>query len=133
MKANGSDWAAAGIGGGRYGKAENITIEGNAVVFAAGKEPIGDGPLAATAGALPKKNSGVILEGAVDTNMKGSLYGDVTLSHDTEIPTGCTLTIPEGKTLTIGAGVTLTIRGTLHNNGTIINNGTILCLDGYGQ
>lgn len=128
VKANGSDWAAAGIGGGRYGKAENITIEGNAVVLAAGKEPIGDGPLAATAGALPKKNSGVILEGAVDTNMKGSLYGDVTLSHDTEIPTGCTLTIPEGKTLTIGAGVTLTIRGTLHNNGTIINNGTILCL-----
>ena len=49
--------------------------------------------------------------GIIYQNNNGTVYGDVTLEHDLEIPAGATLTVP--------AGASLTVNGNIKNNGTL--------------
>ena len=137
---------SAGIGGGDTGAGGNITISGGTVTAIGnnGGSGIGGGLNMTGSGTFSTPNGSAvifttdILGGSVTEDDKadwrgiifegdnGAVYGsNITLSADTEIPSGKTLTIEAGKTLTIEAGVTLTIHGEIINNGTIDCSGTI--------
>lgn len=98
---------------------QNLTINGNAVVFV-------EEAMTNTAGTNTDK--GVeYTKGVVFTGNTGIVYGSVTLPDDVTIPEGYTLTIPSGASLTVPNGTTLTNKGTItvENGGTFTNNGTI--------
>jgi uncharacterized protein YjdB len=67
------------------------------------------------------KDKGIIFEG--DT---GTVYGDVELQNDFEIPADATLTIPDSASLTVSEDVTLTNNGEIVNEGTFTNEGTFV-------
>ena len=136
----------AGIGGGAGSAGGSITISGGTVTANGngGGSGIGGGLNMTGSGTFSTPNGSAvifttdILGGSVTEDDKagwrgiifegdnGAVYGsNITLSADTEIPSGKTLTIEAGKTLTIEAGVTLTIHGEIINNGTIDCSGTI--------
>jgi len=76
--------------------------------------------------------------GIIYKNNVGTVYGDVTLENDIEIPEDATLIVPEGASLTVPKGViltipqgtSLTVNGTLDLGGTVTNNGTLILQTG---
>ncbi len=70
--------------------------------------------------------NGVIFQIIDEDDEGGTVYGDVTLTENLEIPNGRTLTVGKTATLTILEGLTLNNNGTIQNDGTIYNNGEIL-------
>ncbi len=116
--------SGAGIGGGYYSAGSDITISGGIVYVTAGSNAnsIGGG-YGKDAADLSGTQDAIIVDNTAKTI---TVYGDVTLTEDFEVPAGYTMTIPEGATLTVGTDVTLTNNGTIINNGTLANNGTVI-------
>ncbi len=102
---------ATGVAAGIWTDQNGLTINGDAFVLATGTTPING---------TKNFTNGIVFEGST-----GTMYGDVTLKTDAEVPSGTTLTINEVQTLTIDNGVTLTNNGTIIVKGTLTNNGTI--------
>lgn len=112
----GSDASGAGIGDGgapSFGTAEDITVDGNPVVFAkgggTGANAIG-GSKNSTDVTVPNLIQGVVFEGK-----QGTVHGSPTLPDDMTIPPDYVLTVPAD--------------GILTNNHTLTNDGI---LDGTG-
>ncbi|MDR3219158.1 MAG: carbohydrate-binding domain-containing protein, partial [Dysgonamonadaceae bacterium] len=123
--------SAAGIGGGYAGAGGTITINGGTVTaIGLGSAGIGNGNNYIGAGGTLAMNGNAFVnasdvsdaspktKGILFDGNSGTMYGDVTLNQEAEIPAGKTLSVP--------AGQTLTGNGTIINNGAIINNGTII-------
>ena len=123
----GSYKSGAGIGGGgspnATGTAGDITVNGNAVVFAkggnTGVNAIGSGENSNDRTA-PTLTKGVVFEGS-----DGTVYGSPEVPGDFTIPDGSTLTVPDGSTLTIPDNTAITNNGRIENNGTVSGTGTI--------
>ena len=123
----GSYKSGAGIGGGgspnATGTAGDITVNGNAVVFAkggnTGVNAIGSGENSNDRTA-PTLTKGVVFEGS-----DGTVYGSPEVPGDFTIPDGSTLTVPDGSSLTIPDNTTITNNGEITNQGTIENHSAI--------
>ncbi|HIT34618.1 MAG TPA: InlB B-repeat-containing protein [Candidatus Faecousia intestinigallinarum] len=97
----------------------NVTVNGDAVVFANSITKQSNGDDAA-------QNITSFDKGVVFINKTGTVYGDVTLPGDLEIPSDYTLTIPQGAKLTIPEGVTLTNNGKIEGTGTLTGEGDLV-------
>jgi hypothetical protein len=91
-----------------------LAMNGNGIVFVSSLE--NDGGI--------KTDITDIERGIFFVDTSGTVYGNVALDGDLEIPDGYTLTIPHGAVLTVLNGVTLTNSGIINNQGTINNSGT---------
>jgi hypothetical protein len=77
--------------------------------------------------------SGILFKGN-----SGTVYGNVSLNYDPDIPASYTLAIPNAKSITVPAGKSFTNAGTVDvqsgglftNNGTLKNSGTVDVKDG---
>ena len=114
-----SNSSSIGIGAGtnptgNRGESGTFTMDGNSLVFASSVSDTN----------TIRKTGGILFN---DFSNTGTVYGNVTLETDLEIPDSKTLTIPDGLTLTVPEGVTLINNGTIinRNGGTITNGGTI--------
>jgi hypothetical protein len=120
----------AGIGGGLKGSGGNITISGGLITATGTANGIGGGTNNTTTGTITALSGNAVVFASsigpslpadklaiVFINTAGTMYGNVTLEQDVEIPSTHTLALSSGQTLTIPAGKTLT------NNGTITKNG----------
>lgn len=124
--ATGGASGGAGIGGGKGFQAQNITIDGDAFVYAkvgananGSADAIGTGNKAVAS--TPLLNKGVIIQ-----NTEGQVYGEVTLKQNVTVPTGTTVTVPEGQKLLLLEGVTLTNEGTIDGSGTLGGAGSFV-------
>ena len=149
--------AAAGIGVGANGGGVDITITGGSVDAkgVGGADDIGDGngnglvnqPATFTTGS---DGRAVIyadsITGSEDTSAwnclvmnhdltQGSVYGNVAMDGELDLPDNMQFTVPTGAALTVGnmsltEMATVEISGTLTNTGTIYNYGTIRVMEG---
>ena len=122
--------AAGGLGGAGIG-ATNKGASGTFSTGTNGHAWINAGSISDQSGKTANTWSGVIFEGDA-----GAVYGNLTLTADTELAASKTLTIVSGAALTIGSGATLTIgeNTTLTNNGGItVQNGGTLTIVGDAQ
>lgn len=144
VNAQGGD-GGAGIGGGYNGYGGEVAITGGTIIAIGNGDGkgIGDGGgPSRPGGQLLVDGDAIVFAGSTNADpadyqngivfigSSGTVYGDVTLTDDLEIPSGSppyTLTILPGATLTIPDGVTLTIPDDVIfvNDGAIYNNGTI--------
>ena len=107
--------AGIGAGGGTSTGTNNLTLNGNAVVFASSLTN------ASNVATNTTNTRGILFNGNT-----GTFHGtSVEPTNNFTIPSGRTLTIQSGRTLTIASGITMTNNGTVTNNGTIVRCGTI--------
>lgn len=117
-------------------RANNLTLNGNAVIYAGN---------ANTSSVFKVEGEKVFSSGIVFENANGSVYGNPVPDSNWEIPADSTFTIANGQDIIVPAGVTLTnngsigiekggqlyLRGTLDTTkGTVTNKGTIRVVNG---
>ncbi|MCL2098355.1 MAG: FG-GAP-like repeat-containing protein [Bacteroidales bacterium] len=115
---------SAGIGGSRFGNGGNVTINGGMVTATGGSNAVGIGAGAGSSnhGTLAMNGNVVVFTSSVgDKTAKtkgilfdgndGTVYGNVTLENNVNIPAGKILTVMNLTSLTIPDAITLTNNG----------------------